>query len=216
MDVELIRRILEESNFKILKQVRYKNCGYRIKLSNGSAVICYDIGSYSCIGKSKTELEELLNQKVPKTMFNKKVFVVYGHDEIALLQIESLLQRWNLEPLVLNSLPTQGRTVIEQLEQYIPQANFGIVLITPDDIGYSKEESGSKMFRARQNVVLELGMLLTKLGRSRVAILIKDAENIELPSDIHGILYYAYNETVEEIESKLFCEIKKNGYNTVA
>ena len=41
-----------------------------------------------------------------------------------------------------------------------------------------------KHLRARQNVILELGMLLVRLGRKRVAILHKGS--LELPSDITG------------------------------
>ena len=41
--------------------------------------------------------------------------------------------------------------------------------------------------RARQNVILELGYFLGALGRDRVCVLHKD--KVELPSDIHGVLY---------------------------
>jgi predicted nucleotide-binding protein len=46
-----------------------------------------------------------------------------------------------------------------------------------------------KKFRARQNVVLELGMLLSSLGRSKVAILMKNPGKMERLSDIQGLLY---------------------------
>ena len=41
--------------------------------------------------------------------------------------------------------------------------------------------------RARQNVILELGFFIGKLGRSRVAALI--AGDLEVPSDVSGVLY---------------------------
>jgi predicted nucleotide-binding protein len=41
--------------------------------------------------------------------------------------------------------------------------------------------------RARQNVILELGYFIGKLGRSRVAVLL--APGTEQPSDILGIAY---------------------------
>ena len=46
----------------------------------------------------------------------------------------------------------------------------------------------------RQNVVLELGMLLTKLGRPNVAILLKTQENMERPSDIQGLIYVPFKD----------------------
>jgi len=43
--------------------------------------------------------------------------------------------------------------------------------------------------RARQNVILELGYFMGKLGRRRVAALY--SPDVELPSDIHGLGYIA-------------------------
>ena len=57
-------------------------------------------------------------------------------------------------------------------------------MATPDDEGHRASHADEKALRARQNVVLELGMLLALLGRSRVAILLKDQKNMEKPSDI--------------------------------
>jgi predicted nucleotide-binding protein len=51
-----------------------------------------------------------------------------------------------------------------------------------------------KAFRARQNVVLEMGMLLATLGRPRVAILLKTQEKMERPSDIQGLIYIPFKD----------------------
>ncbi len=62
---------------------------------------------------------------------------------------------------------------------------FAVVLLTPDDMGGSR--LGGQGPRARQNVILELGYFIGKLGRSRVCAL--HVGGVELPSDIHGVLY---------------------------
>ena len=64
----------------------------------------------------------------------KKVFVVYGHDTDARSQLETMLRRWDLEPLILDQLPSEGKTIIEKLEKHTNEANFAVVLATPDDI----------------------------------------------------------------------------------
>ena len=46
-------------------------------------------------------------------------------------------------------------------------------------------------YRARQNVIFELGYLMAKLGRNRICALIK--ENVEIPSDISGVVYIPYD-----------------------
>ena len=95
---------------------------------------------------------------------------------------------------MLHQLPTQGQTVIEKLEAAIAQASFGVVLATPDDEGHRANHSDEKAYRARQNVVLELGMLLARLGRQNVAILFKTQENMERPSDIQGLIYIPFKD----------------------
>ena len=89
-----------------------------------------------------------------------------------------------------------------------------MVLATPDDEGHRIGHGDEKKFRARQNVVLELGMLLTKLGRSRVAILLKSAENMERPSDIQGLIYVPFSENLEAESGPLLAkEMIKQGFN---
>ena len=66
------------------------------------------------------------------------------------------------------------------------------MILTPDDIGFAAKEPDKARKRARQNVILELGLFIGKLGRKRVCpIYVGD---LELPSDIHGCLYIGYDE----------------------
>ena len=55
-----------------------------------------------------------------------------------------------------------------------------------------------RMPRARQNVIFEMGMLLAKIGRPRVAVLIKDPSKIERPSDIQGLIYIPFIDNLEK------------------
>jgi predicted nucleotide-binding protein len=135
-----------------------------------------------------------------------KVFVVHGHDTVAREQLELVLHRLGLEPFVLANTGGGGMTIIEALEQEIVKphirARFGIVLLTPDDMGWAQREGESAHLpRARQNVVLEMGMVLAALGRQNVAILKKG--HIETPSDAQGIIYLPFNDHVKETVPKL-------------
>jgi len=64
--------------------------------------------------------------------------------------------------------------------------------------------------RARQNVVLEFGFFMGLLGRDRVCCLYKG--DIELPSDMHGIVYIPFKESVNEVRGKIVKELKTAGY----
>lgn len=144
----------------------------------------------------------------------RPVFVVYGHDLTSRDQLELLLRRMGLTPIILGHLTAAGDTVIEKLEKYLGEhgdIGFACVLLTPDDEGHKAGRDEEKKYRARQNVVLELGMVLARLGRKRVAILHK--ESVELPSDIHGLLYISFKERIDELKSRLYTELKEAGYN---
>lgn len=52
-------------------------------------------------------------------------------------------------------------------------------------------------------MVLELGMLLSKLGRERIAILLQHPNETERPSDIQGLLYIPFEDKLEPDASKL-------------
>jgi predicted nucleotide-binding protein len=151
---------------------------------------------------------------IPAARAARPVFIVYGHDLPARDQLELILRRMGLDPIVLGNLAAAGDTVIEKLERYLGEhgnVGFGCVLLTPDDEGYKAGMPEEKRYRARQNVVLELGMVLAKLGRRHVAILHK--QSIELPSDIAGLLYIPFTERVEEVKNRLFTELREAGYD---
>lgn len=115
-----------------------------------------------------------------------KVFVVHGHDTVAREQLERVLLLLKLDPFVLQDTGGGGLTIIEALEREIGQdpsdVRFGIVLMTPDDMGYSNDEGPDHVQpRARQNVVMEMGMLMSAIGRRNVAVLKKG--NVDVPSE---------------------------------
>lgn len=121
-----------------------------------------------------------------------KVFVVHGHDEGAKEVVARFLEKLKLQPVILHEQPNTGRTIIEKFETYSGDIAFAVVLLTPDDIGASKNKKEALNPRSRQNVILELGYFLGRLGRVRVCALHKGG--VELPSDIQGILYVAMDD----------------------
>ncbi|HEY3855656.1 MAG TPA: nucleotide-binding protein [Verrucomicrobiae bacterium] len=145
----------------------------------------------------------------------KQIFIVHGHDSAATDQLELALHRLGLKPFILMNSSGGGMTIIEALEGQIGRdftSDFGIVLMTPDDFGYSKKEGDKKTEpRPRQNVVLEAGMLLASLTRSRMAIIVKG--HLEMPSDLQGVIHLAYNDHVKEIVPKLCQRLKEAGFD---
>jgi Predicted nucleotide-binding protein containing TIR -like domain len=116
-----------------------------------------------------------------------RVFLVHGHAERWLQQVARFLEQLDQEVIVLREQPNRGRTIIEKFEQY-SEVGFAVVLLTADDRGGPADEPYEKQgLRSRQNVILELGYFLGRLGRSRVCALY--VEGVEIPSDYSGVLY---------------------------
>lgn len=76
-------------------------------------------------------------------------------------EVELMIRRIGLEPIILKNEASGGRTIIEKIEHYT-NVGFGIVLYTSCDEG---REKGTSKFRdrARQNVIFEHGYLCAKL-----------------------------------------------------
>lgn len=123
----------------------------------------------------------------------RRVFVVHGHELRGLALCTTFLKAIGLEPVVLHEQPNAGRTIIEKFVDYSDVA-FAVVLLTPDDRG-GPVDAPPEAFqaRARQNVLLELGYFLGKLGRSRVCALY--VSSVEIPSDYSGVLFVPFDES---------------------
>jgi predicted nucleotide-binding protein len=145
---------------------------------------------------------------------NTTIFVVHGRDEDARDQLELILHRLGLEPFVLQITGGGGDTLIEALEKMIgkaAQSAFGIVLVTPDDVGYLKSAGATEaQARARQNVIMEMGMLLSSLTRRRCAVLIKG--HVDMPSNMGGVITINFNEHVKETVPKLVQRLEDAGF----
>jgi predicted nucleotide-binding protein len=204
--------------------------GYKFTTTGGGHLTLFNNKTLLVQGsaRAKQELEEFIatldNPSAPERKVvsatvtasdtDPQVFVVYGHDTHSREQLEHILLKIGIKPFVLGNTTGGGLTIIEALEKQVGvdgSAKAGIVLLTPDDMGYSKKAGAQTIkARARQNVVLEMGMLLGKLGRSHTTILGKG--ELEHPSDIHGIIYLSYKDHVGEVAVRLFKRLEECGF----
>ena len=236
MTADELREFLAERGIGYnLEEIRN---GQLFRCDDGEIFIVYNTGTVVCQGKP-TELSKAVEERkkqakasparatakaaMPKVkeapastaVAAKPVFIVYGHDTAAREGLELLLHKMELEPIVLEDLPADGDTIIEKLERYLGEhgdVGFACVLLTPDDEGHEAGKASQKKYRARQNVILELGMVLARLGRRRVLILIK--ESVEQPSDIAGLIYRRFRERIDELKGTLFKDLQEAGYKS--
>ena len=149
--------------------------------------------------------------KADEVIDMQKVFIVHGRNEVVKIDVARFLEQMGISPIILHEQASQGKTIIEKIEEY-SNVGYGIVLYTPCDKGGLADCEYSKLKpRARQNVVFEHGYLIGKLGRNRVCALMKD--DVESPNDISGILYIKYQNNNDAWKLELAKELKQAGYN---
>ncbi len=110
---------------------------------------------------------------------------------------------------------------MEKLEAY-SDVGYAFVILTPDDLGgfelgskWSRPQRLRKFLKTahnhpRQNVILEFGYFVGRLGRDKVSCLLK--KPVEQPSDMQGIVYLSFKESLEEIKAEILNELGAVGY----
>jgi len=168
-------------------------------------------------GPAEAAVEQKGMQEVGSgELVSKGVFIVHGHDEEMKQSVARMLEKLGLKAIILHEQPNKGRTIIEKFEEYGSVASFAIVLLSPDDHVTEKEQdpSGARS-RARQNVILELGFFLGKLGRERVAVIYRQEKGFEMPSDYSGVVYIPFDKE-GAWQLKITKELKTAGYDVDA
>lgn len=157
----------------------------------------------------------------PSPAESNRVFIVHGHDDALKTDLEAFLHARGLEPVVLHRQPDGGRTLIEKFEQY-SDVGYAFILLTPDDMAVKDPEAiieapefgefdrDAIEHRARQNVIFEFGFFVGRLGRDRVCCIYRS--NVELPSDIRGLVYKEIKGDVDSIGMALIRELQHAGY----
>jgi predicted nucleotide-binding protein len=115
-----------------------------------------------------------------------RIFIIHGSDEAVKEKVARILQNLGIEPIILHEQANAGRTLIEKFESH-SNVDFAVALLTSDDVGAAKQNRDNLQPRARQNVIMELGYFLGKIGRQRVCALY--SEGVEIPSDYKGVAY---------------------------
>lgn len=156
---------------------------------------------------SQNERKKELSQSIKNT---KDVFIIHGHNEAKLLELEKLLkEEFDLNPIILKDKPNQGMTIIDKFEKYALQCSYAFALFTPDDIVTGA--NGKQYFQARPNVIFELGWFYANLGRSRVCILEQASDKSEIFSDLQGIMRIQFNSSIEEVVIGIRRELQSVG-----
>lgn len=133
---------------------------------------------------SKSDIEYKEQQEV-----SNDIFIVHGRNTSVKNDIARFIEKIGLSAIILHEQPNLSATIIEKFEKFA-DVRYAIILYTADDIGALAGEKEMKP-RARQNVLFEHGYFISKLGRKNVCAVVE--ENVEIPSDLSGILFIPYD-----------------------
>ena len=138
-----------------------------------------------------------------------RVFIVHGHDEETVGKVCEFVKKelGFPPPIVLKNEPSGNRTVIEKLESYAEDADLVFALLTPDD--EVEGLPGERVFRARPNVIFELGYFVGVLGRHTGRVIILTRQPIELPSDIKGIITIDISKDLHAARAEICQEVRE-------
>ncbi len=153
------------------------------------------------------------DRKPPEAQPNSKTcraFIVHGHNLNMVKEVASCLREHQIDPIILQDEPAGGMTIIEKFEAEAHASDLAVVLLSADDLGAARRDiafsphtidpariSTPWSYRARQNVMLELGYFMAKLQRRTHLCLVVEP-GVELPSDIHGMSFVTYESGWEE------------------
>jgi len=200
------------AQIRSIQWVDFTTDSYPQNLSKLKDALSYVINNYENQDLYSADLirEQVSNlaENQPKESTPSAVFLVHGHDNEFLKEAKDLLIRWGIEPIVLkeeeNRQQTTPQNLFDKFHQHSARAKFAVVLLTDDDFGaavreYNAEFQGDRVkdralqYRARQNVILEMGFFYGRLGSERVFVIQKHSHGFyprfERPSDLDGIMF---------------------------
>ena len=147
-----------------------------------------------------------------------RVFLIYGHNR----------RSGNIKETIFNAIEAGGgivgpgvqcitldpdsvmQSITEELQRAIAQCGVAVAICTPDD------KVGDTWYQPRQNVLLEMGMMLgASDGFRRLIVLQRWGDSAEtqarLPSDLGGALTIQFFENHDDSIEKVLSALRKKG-----
>jgi hypothetical protein len=92
---------------------------------------------------------------------------------------------------VWNEVPSRlGKGTLESLVDALDTYDFAVLVLTADDLIVSR---GVEQNSARDNVLIELGLFIGRIGRQRTFLLVPKESNVKIPSDLAGVTFATFS-----------------------
>jgi len=77
-----------------------------------------------------------------------------------------------------------GSIILDDVDEVVAKSDFGLFVFHPDDVVLMR---GSELSSVRDNVILELGIFIGRLGRNRNFIVKPSGQALRVPTDLLGV-----------------------------
>jgi hypothetical protein len=130
-----------------------------------------------------------------------RVFISHGNSK-EWYKLQAYIEKdLGFQTLELAQEPNIGRTIIQKLYQEAERCSVAIIVMTGEDI------TVEDVIRTRENVMHEIGFFQGLYGLNNIILL--HEENVNIPSNIHGLVYIPFpKDTVEATFGAVLRELK--------
>lgn len=131
-----------------------------------------------------------LGAVTPYSRQRPSVFIGSSVEGLPIAEALQLALQYDADATVWNQgLFTPSGTNIEALEKALEGFDFAVLVLSPDDMVVSRGENEA---HPRDNVTFELGLFMGRLTRGRCFILRPRDTQVELPTDLAGVVPLSY------------------------
>lgn len=151
----------------------------------------------SVSGPSRSEIEAVFEiferyaetSRISDSIHDKKVspsiFIGHGHSLLWRDLKDHLHEQHGFQVLAYESGARAGHAIRDILQEMLDKSAFAVLVLTCDD------QVGDEIYRARQNVIHEVGLFQGRLGFTRAVVLLENG--VEGFSNMHGIHYIPFS-----------------------
>tara|TARA_B100000686_G_C16763276_1_gene960127 strand:- start:1102 stop:1941 length:840 start_codon:yes stop_codon:yes gene_type:complete len=141
-------------------------------------------------------------------LHNRKIFIIFGRDELNSLRLEKFLSGKGLQNLVLlNTLSGKSPYLIDKLEQEASWDSWAFFIFTPEDF---VRKSGVKSQLVRGEFLFGLGWFCGKFGHQRLCVLSKKGAN--LPPGLADFVGIEFEDSINDAEGTITSQLHDLGF----
>jgi hypothetical protein len=144
--------------------------------------------------------------ELQKKLHKPTIFIGHGRSALWRDLKDHLHEKHKFEIQAYETDDRSSSYTFQNVENMVRDSSFAILILTCED------EMTNGSFRARQNVIHELGYSQAKLGRKNTLVLVE--EDVDWPSNIQGIDHFYFSKgNIKEVFGDIIAALEKRTFD---